>query len=51
MVDDTADTETIVVEVRLQALPTVLHPPGQPAVAVVADGTAHPFVGLQAAEP
>jgi Putative Flp pilus-assembly TadE/G-like len=51
VVDATADGETIVVEVRLRVLPTVLHPPGQPAVAVVADGTAHPFVGLQAAEP
>ena len=51
VVDASADGETIVVEVHLQVAPTILHPPGQPVIAVVADGTAHPFVGLQAAEP
>jgi hypothetical protein len=51
IVDTRANPDTIVVTVRLQVPPTILHPPGQPIVAVVADCTAHPFVGLAAAEP
>jgi hypothetical protein len=50
-VDARADPDTMLVTVRLQVPPTILHPPGQPVVEVVADGIAHPFTGLAAAEP
>lgn len=50
-VDTRADSETILVTVHLQVPPTILHPPGQPTIDVVADGTAHPFIGLATAEP
>jgi len=50
-VDASADPETIVVRVRLQVPPTILHPPGQPTVEISADGRAHPYVGQMAAEP
>jgi hypothetical protein len=51
VVDTRADRETIVVTVHLRVPPTILHPPGQPVVEVLADGTAHPFIGLATAEP
>jgi hypothetical protein len=47
-VDTRADPATIVVTVHLQVPPTILHPPGQPSVEVIADGIAHPFIGLAA---
>jgi hypothetical protein len=47
-VDTRADPATIVVTVRLLVPPTILHPPGQPRVEVVADGIGHPFIGLAA---
>jgi hypothetical protein len=50
-VDTHANPDTIVVTVHLRVPPTILHPPGQPTVDVVADGTAHPFIGLATAEP
>jgi hypothetical protein len=50
-IDASADPETIVVTVRLAVPPTILHPPGQPTVEVMADGTAHPFIGQASAEP
>jgi Putative Flp pilus-assembly TadE/G-like len=51
VVDTRADPDTILVTVHVQVPPTILHPPGQPTVDVVADGIAHPFVGLASAEP
>jgi hypothetical protein len=45
-VDASANGETIIVTVRLRVPPTLLHPPGEPTVEVVAEGIAHPFVGL-----
>jgi Flp pilus assembly protein TadG len=50
-VDTRADPDTILVTVHVQVPPTILHPPGQLTVDVVADGIAHPFIGLANAEP
>lgn len=50
-VDARATSETIIVTVRLRVPPTLLHPPGEPTVDVVAEGTAHPFVGLATSPP
>jgi hypothetical protein len=45
-----ATADTVTVEVHLGVVTTLLHPPGQTAVDVVAQGQAHPFVGTASAD-